>query len=151
MTALKPMAMLSSQLLARKGAAAPAVLGLQLGLIEELTANPIQPRLQLRMTPQRPRPSASRADGDALSHDDKSGSMAPGYASGAASRSDGAPDGAKVSLRLDADRHRRLRLLALHQRCWGQKLLLAALDAYLAAVGAAVLDGSCACLRSRLS
>ncbi|MBV8650750.1 MAG: hypothetical protein JO255_04735 [Alphaproteobacteria bacterium] len=147
MTSLKPMAMLSSQLLARKGTAVPAALGLQLGLIEELTRNPIQTRLQLRVTPRRPRPSASRTDGDALSHDDKSGGMAPGYASGAASPS----DGAKVSLRLDADRHRRLRLLALHQRSSGQKLLLAALDAYLEAAGAAVMDGSCACLRSRLS
>jgi hypothetical protein len=42
-------------------------------------------------------------------------------------------------------------VLAINHRWWGHKLLVAALDAFLAGVGAPVLDGSCACLRSRLS
>lgn len=146
----KPQAMLSSQLLARKGTAIPAALGLQFGLIEELTANPITPRLELRVTPQRPGPAGGTSGGANNSGNGQSGSSVPPPTFTPGPAPDRA-DGAKVSLRLDADRHRRLRLLALHQRSSGQKLLLAALDAYLDEMSVAVMGGACACLRSRPS
>ena len=69
-----------------------------------------------------------------------------------------APDGAgkalrqdplgrvRVSLRLDRERHLRLRLLAAHTRRTIQETLLAALDAHLADHGPDILGGHCACL-----
>ncbi len=143
MTPFKPLAMLSSQLLARKGTAVPAALGLQLDLMDQLAANPIAPRLELRVAPSRPSHDGARSGGDGKS----TGAPPPKYDTGSSARS----DGAKVSLRLDADRHRRLRLVALHQRSSGQRVLLDALDAYLEEFGAAAMDGTCTCLRSRLS
>jgi hypothetical protein len=54
---------------------------------------------------------------------------------------------AKLSLRLDGDRHRRLRLAALHLGRSGQQLLIEALDAYLERSAEAIRGGQCACLR----
>jgi hypothetical protein len=56
----------------------------------------------------------------------------------------GAPDRrARLTLRLDPNRHRRLRLAAVHTERSLQQLMTAALDAYLAG-----LDLDCACVRS---
>jgi hypothetical protein len=144
MNAVKPLAMLSSGLLARKGTAIPAALGLQLDLMGQLSANPIPSRFDMRAPPPRQNQAASRPDGGDAS------SSAPPPHFNAGPRPDPS-DGAKVSLRLDGDRYRRLRLAALHQRSSGQKILLEALDAYLGDVGATVMDGNCACLQSRPS
>jgi hypothetical protein len=54
---------------------------------------------------------------------------------------------AKLSLRLDADRNRRLRLAAVHLGRSGQQILVEALDAYLERSAEALLGGQCACLR----
>jgi hypothetical protein len=43
--------------------------------------------------------------------------------------------GVRLSLRLDAARHRRLRLAAVHRRRSAQAMLVEALDAYIAGVG----------------
>jgi hypothetical protein len=127
-SSLKPMAMLSSELLARKGSAVPAVLALQLNPMAHFPALPMaSPRLELRAPPSREPQAAWR-----VSSGDKSGSV-------------------KVSLRLDVDRHRRLRRAVLQQGSSGQKVLLAALDAYLDALGTPVMDDTIACLRSQPS
>lgn len=52
----------------------------------------------------------------------------------------------RLSIRLDPDRHLRLKLLAAHTRSSVQDLLIAALDAYLEDMGQSVNDGACACL-----
>lgn len=137
MNPLKPMAMLSSGLLARKGAAVPAALALPSDAMAP-------PRLELRMPPARPPEPA------AWSRTDEKIDAAPRIrATGGTPPLPSESGSAKVSLRLDADRHRRLRLAALHQGSSGQKLLLAALDAYLDSSGAHALEKDCACLRRR--
>ena len=52
----------------------------------------------------------------------------------------------RISLRLDADRHLKLKLSAAHLHRSLQDLLINALDAYLEQVGPAVMNGKCACL-----
>ena len=52
----------------------------------------------------------------------------------------------RVSLRVDRERHLRLRLMAAHTRRTIQETLLAALDAHLADHGSDILGGHCACL-----
>jgi len=57
------------------------------------------------------------------------------------------PDGrARLALRLDEERHRRLRLATAHLRKSGQGLLLAALDHYLDHVVPTLVDRNCHCL-----
>ncbi len=56
---------------------------------------------------------------------------------------------AKLSLRLNGDRHRRLRLVALHLGRSGQQILVEALDAYLERSAEAIIGGQCACLRRK--
>ena len=51
----------------------------------------------------------------------------------------------KLSVRLDPDRHLRLKLAAAHLRRSGQVIMLDALDAYLASVTPAI-DTNCPCL-----
>lgn len=51
------------------------------------------------------------------------------------------------SLRLDVQRHLRLKLLAAHTQQSLQDVFLAALDAHLERHGEGVLDGHCACLQ----
>ncbi len=51
------------------------------------------------------------------------------------------------SLRLDAQRHLRLKLLAAHTQQSLQDVFLAALDAHLDRHGEGILDGHCACLK----
>jgi hypothetical protein len=55
----------------------------------------------------------------------------------------------KLSLRLDPERHTRLRVAAAHLRRSGQEIMLAALDAYLADKAHEIRGGSCACLAAR--
>jgi len=65
---------------------------------------------------------------------------------------DGAPaPAAKLSVRLDEDRHRRLRLAALHLGRSGQQILIEALDAYLKRSVPTILGGQCACLQQKPS
>ena len=52
---------------------------------------------------------------------------------------------AKLSLRLDPERHLRLKLAAAHLRRSSQAIMLDALDAYLSTVTTA-MDGNCHCL-----
>ncbi len=64
-------------------------------------------------------------------------------------RGSGAPTRAKLSLRLDSERHLRLRLLSAHLRKSSQELLIEALDSYLAGISPPLGAGlSCACLAS---
>jgi hypothetical protein len=55
----------------------------------------------------------------------------------------------KVSLRLDAERHRKLRLAAVHLGRSGQRILLDALDAHLARCAETIPAGDCACLQRK--
>lgn len=54
---------------------------------------------------------------------------------------------ARVSLRLDSQRHLRLRLLAAHSQLSLQESLIAALDAYLGDEARSVNGGTCDCLQ----
>ena len=61
------------------------------------------------------------------------------------------PDRARISLRLDNDRHLRLRLTAAHLERHLQDVLIEALDRYLDQVGPDVLKRKCACLEPERS
>ena len=52
----------------------------------------------------------------------------------------------RISVRLDAQRHQRLRLAAAHRDQSGQALILAALDHYLEQVIPKLIEGPCRCL-----
>jgi len=110
-------ATLSGSLLVRKGEARPAV----------LSAVPAQ-RFDLATTGggARPRPRLARAGGGP-----------PGGP---------APHPVAMTLRLDGERHRRLRLFAACTERSMQSILVAALDAYIARA-CADDDHGCACLR----
>jgi hypothetical protein len=58
----------------------------------------------------------------------------------------GSGKSAKVSLRLDDERHRKLRLASVHQQLSGQQILLKALDAYLTSFAPSAMDGNCVCI-----
>lgn len=53
---------------------------------------------------------------------------------------------AKLTLRLDTERHLRLKLVAAHTRASIQELMVRALDAYLNELGPNAARGGCACL-----
>ena len=53
---------------------------------------------------------------------------------------------ARISLRLDDERHLKLKLTAAHLHKKLQDVVIAALDGYLDQVGPAVMNGNCACL-----
>ena len=53
---------------------------------------------------------------------------------------------ARISLRLDDERHLRLKLTAAHLQKKLQDVVIAALDGYLDQIGPAVMNGNCACL-----
>jgi hypothetical protein len=55
---------------------------------------------------------------------------------------------ARISLRLDDERHLKLKLTAAHLHKKLQDVVIAALDGYLDQVGPAVMNGNCACLES---
>jgi len=52
----------------------------------------------------------------------------------------------RISLRLDDERHLRLKLTAAHLHKNLQDIVVAALDGYLEQIGPAVMNGNCACL-----
>jgi hypothetical protein len=52
----------------------------------------------------------------------------------------------RISLRLDDDRHLKLKLTAAHLHKKLQDVVIAALDGYFDQVGPAVMNGQCACL-----
>jgi hypothetical protein len=52
----------------------------------------------------------------------------------------------RISVRLDPDRHRALKLIAAHTGRSVQDLTVAALDEYLDSLGGEVRDGQCLCL-----
>ncbi|MEN8161831.1 MAG: hypothetical protein ABFS41_17305 [Myxococcota bacterium] len=53
---------------------------------------------------------------------------------------------ARISLRLDDERHLKLKLTAAHLHMKLQEIVIAALDGYLEQIGPAVMNGNCACL-----
>jgi hypothetical protein len=53
---------------------------------------------------------------------------------------------ARISLRLDDQRHLKLKLTAAHLHKKLQDIVIAALDGYLEQIGPAVMNGNCACL-----
>lgn len=53
---------------------------------------------------------------------------------------------ARISLRLDDERHLKLKLTAAHLHKKLQDIVIAALDGYLEQIGPAVMNGNCACL-----
>jgi hypothetical protein len=97
------------------------------------------PRVEMRLPPSEP-PAPRRAE-------PRVGRTPPRARSGGGQPPSRGGKSAKVSLRLDADRHQRLRLVALHEGRSGQQILLAALDAYIEHVAAQLMDGKCACLQ----
>jgi hypothetical protein len=133
MIPFKHAAALTGSLLARKGNAMPASLG-------GLPPHPLMPQRvdgwlppPFPPEPMQPRRPAPRPVTEIA---------APRTASAELPRR-----GVKVSLRLDEERHLKLRLAAAHQHRSGQEILLAALDAYLKTCAVSAMDGSCACLK----
>jgi len=57
----------------------------------------------------------------------------------------------RISLRLDPDRHLKLKLSAAHLHKNLQEVLIAALDSYLDEIGPTVKNGNCACLEGGCS
>jgi hypothetical protein len=143
MTPFKHVAALSSSLLARKGNAMPASLG-------GLPPHPLMPqRLDGWLPPPfPPEPMPPRRPARPVSEipvtEIPVTEIPPARA---ASNPPSHNRGVKVSLRLDEDRHLKLRLAAAHQHRSGQEILLAALDAYLKTCAATAMDGNCACLK----
>lgn len=114
-------ATLSSGLLVRKGAAIPTTLGpttLRAGIFTP--TSPGATSLAAVPTPPRAVSAGTPASGGPRDH--------------------------KVSLRLDAERHRKLRLATVHLGRSGQSILLEALDAHLARCADSIVAGDCACL-----
>jgi hypothetical protein len=75
--------------------------------------------------------------------------LAPGaaVAAGPRRRRPSAPDPrTRISLRLDDERHLKLKLTAAHLHKKLQDIVIAALDGYLDQVGPAVMSGHCVCL-----
>jgi hypothetical protein len=155
MSFLKPTASLTSGLLVRKGSAVPSGYNLPLhaartNAIEEAALNDRQPPpvsgwidsppLAAAPPPVEAPLLAAKAAPDAAGE-------APVTRAGAGERGAASERGAKVSLRLDADRHTRLRIAALHLGRSGQQLLVEALDRYLDTAVGTVLAGQCACLQ----
>jgi hypothetical protein len=123
---------LTSDLLARKGQALP-------------TAAPACPRVEIGQSlpalPAPDKPSSRRASIAVVggAPERRSGRARQAYGSGSSGRRD---ERIALTLRLDRERHRRLRILAARHDCTSQEVIVAALDAYLAAC-----SGDCACLR----
>jgi hypothetical protein len=141
---LEAAAVLSGGLLVRKGAAIPTRLGpTGLGSTNPRSMNPGSINLG-------PTGLAALSIGPrAMS--DGSVAMAIGGPppSGRPRHASRTPRGTKVSLRLDAERHRKLRLAAIHLGRSGQRILLDALDAHLARCAEAMPAGDCACLQRK--
>ena len=74
--------------------------------------------------------------------------LAPGAAGAKGPRRrPSAPDPrTRISLRLDDERHLKLKLTAAHLQKKLQDIVIAALDGYLDQVGPAVMSGNCVCL-----
>lgn len=142
MSPFKPLASLSGGLLVRKGGAMPASLVFPVPEFPVPEPQPA-PRVEARVTASHAAAPSPRAETPRPAAQEK-----PVRAQGGGSPPRRAST-AKVSLRLDPDRHQRLRIAALHQRRSGQQLLLAALDAYLDRSALTVLDGACTCLQRR--
>lgn len=122
-------ARLTSSLLARKGRAIPTA---------GFTRPGVDPNQRLPASEQSLRPSPG---GSPVPLPRTAPAEAHGHA---APMPSGQDDGRRIALtvRLDRERHRRLRVLAARQDSTGQAVILAALDAYFDACGA-----DCACLR----
>ena len=116
-------ASLSSTLLARKGNAAPA-------------GGFAMPPLPAPATVE-PAPRPVRAVASALPVETAPSPLVP---------ANKAEKIAKLTLRLDAERHLRLKLVAAHGRASIQELMVRALDAYLNELGPNAARGGCACL-----
>jgi hypothetical protein len=168
MISFKEAASLTSSLLARKGSAVPAVLALSplsvvphpvvtpapqpAPVMPQAAASPQPPTPPLSTLPTQPKPMA-QMDGwrspppfqPARPPQGKPDVKVGGGPKGRPPRSTSGK-GAKVSLRLDDERHRKLRLAAVHQQLSGQQILLAALDAYLAKCAGTVMEGNCVCI-----
>jgi hypothetical protein len=164
MISLKPAAMLSSGLLARKGAAVPASLAVsphavvtQVLMAEDQSPRPASalslgmqpatpaplpaPRIELRSPAPRPVEVPPREAG-------KDGTARGSLVQLAGGKPPAGPAGTvKVSLRLDPERHLKLRLAAVHRCSSGQQILIEALDAWLERQGAALREGGCVCLK----
>ena len=170
MISFKEAASLTGSLLARKGSAVPAALALSpLAVMQHpaMAALPPAPGpalpmpvaarmpLLLRPTPQmegwrspppfQPAPRApARPEAKAPEAKTAGGPKEPPSRRGSGKS-------AKVSLRLDDERHRKLRLASVHQQLSGQQILLKALDAYLADCAPVVMDGNCVCINRDLT
>lgn len=129
MSRSKP-AILSSALIARKGDAAPT--GYTPIRLRDVTAGR----------------SATETAGSPSTGDPQSASV-PGIAPALAAIGNPSPadiERARVSVRLDPDRHLKLRLTAAHLHNSLQDIMTDALDRYLEQIGPEVLRNDCACL-----
>ncbi len=126
-------ASLSGNLLARKGTALPAK------LVTAQSCPAPQNSAAAKSTP--PSAHLRKVPGDA-----------PGGSRGGASGDTKPHDGearARITLRLDADRHLKLKLAGAHLRRSSQQILVEALDSYLKTSVPILMDDECGCLKAR--
>ena len=116
---------LSSSLLVRKGSAAPA----------DLSLIPASRRHTVKVQSQEPPRSSCLHNAELAAAKDAG---QDGQANG--------PYTAKFTLRLDRERHLRLKLLAAHLHLSAQEMLIEALDAYLDKAVPQAIRNNCSCL-----
>ncbi len=114
---------LTSALIARKGHAVPSNFGMLAP--SRYTGEPVIPN-----------------------HAPKNGSRSAGFIAAPAKESKRQAERARVSLRLNQERHLRLRLTAAHMQTTLQDILTEALDNYLNQISPEVIRDNCLCLRS---
>lgn len=125
-------ASLTGDLLARKGHAAPANLG----------AAPLARQGAINVAPPRVIEMGTGCNGAAPARagapcDDRAGVANPA-------------DRARLTLRLDEARHRRLKVTSAYLQRSQNDIIMAALDAYLEHVSPEILGSDCACLASAM-
>ncbi len=147
MSGYRGSASLSSALLANKGAAAP------MGSVTALLNNlPCDSRPTPAETPVSRKPETSLGARQPAVLSSKPPRRKPTRATHTGPTHAGpvkANARAKLSLRLDPERHLRLKLAAAHLRRSSQTIMLEALDAYLARIAPVIGDGECACMAER--
>ncbi len=122
-----PAATLTKSLLVRKGAAMPTLAA------PSASSGPATNRYD-------PPPHLVLLDRDTLADD------TPHIRSAARGHGHGGERRRRITLRLDAARHRRLKLAATHLGVSLQDVLIAALDGHLTRVAPGIVSGGCACL-----
>jgi len=133
---------LTARLLVKKGGARPAGFGSSAANENETVDGPTDIALPKQHSTASKPVAATRRQRSSLSLD-LNGAVDSRRQSASPTK---ASDRARLTLRLDTDRHLRLRLTAAHLDVSLQELVTTAVDAYLNEISPDVINGSCICL-----